>query len=452
MAADSRGPSRPPDDDLARRYRRYRLQVFVATWLAYAGFYLTRKSFAVAKVPLSHGEAAWSLADMAWVDGAYLTAYAAGQFLWGICGDRFGTRAVIVSGLLASVLVAVVCGLAPSVAAMGLLLCLQGLCQATGWGPLAKNVGEFFSQRERGWVMGLWCTNYAVGGFLATRLAGWAAEQWGWRFAFWVPAAALLGVWFLFLLWQRDRPEDVGLPPIEDFHGEPAAVVEAGDTLADEPEGSWQVIADVLRSRMVLLLAAVYFFIKQPRYLILFSAPLVIHERLGLGEKASSDLASMFELAGPFGVLVGGFLSDRVFRSRRMPLSVLCLVAAGLLLAFFPRLPPTYSATWAGLFALGFLLYIPDSLVSATAAIDFGTKRGASTAAGVINGCGSVGAILGGTLPGWIPGLVGSDAPVWDSVFVGLSISMFAAAALLLPQWNALPPTAAALPKKDASR
>jgi len=435
--------ARSADPGLAARYRGYRVRVFCATWLAYAGFYLTRKSFSVAKVPLSQGEGAWSLTDMAWVDGGYLTAYALGQFVWGICGDRFGTRAVILIGLLASVIVATLSGFTSSVAVMGVLLAAQGLCQATGWGPLAKNVGEFFSQRERGWVLGIWCTNYALGGFLATRLAGWGAEQMDWRWAFWLPAAVLLVIWFVFLLLQRDRPEDVGLPPIEEFHGEPVAVVEAGDTPADEPEGSWRVITDVLRSPMVLLLSAVYFFLKQPRYLILFSAPLLIHERLGLAEKASSDLASIFDLAGPFGVLLGGYLSDRVFRSRRMPLSILCLVGAGLLMALFHRLPATYGAMWAGLFSLGFLLYIPDSLVSATAAVDFGTKRGASTAAGVINGCGSVGAIVGGTLPGLVERMVGPGVPVWNTVFAGLSFSMFAAACLLVPQWNAVPPTAA---------
>jgi sugar phosphate permease len=39
-----------------RRYERWRLQVFAATWLAYFGFYLTRKSFSVAKVELVKSE------------------------------------------------------------------------------------------------------------------------------------------------------------------------------------------------------------------------------------------------------------------------------------------------------------------------------------------------------------------------------------------------------------
>jgi len=36
------------------RYERWRWKVFFATWLAYGGFYLTRKSFSVAKIDLAH--------------------------------------------------------------------------------------------------------------------------------------------------------------------------------------------------------------------------------------------------------------------------------------------------------------------------------------------------------------------------------------------------------------
>src|SRR5438067_11512163 len=108
-----------------------------------------------------------------------------------------------------------------SVAAMLILFsAFQGLCQSTGWAPLIKNVGAFFSQRERGTIMGLWCTNYAIGGLIASYLAGKFGEMFGWRFAFWVPALALVLVGILFVLLQRNRPEDIGLPPIEVYHGE----------------------------------------------------------------------------------------------------------------------------------------------------------------------------------------------------------------------------------------
>ena len=53
-------------------------------------------------------------------------------------------------------------------------------------------------------------------------------------------------------------------------------------------------------------------------------------------------------------------------------------------------------------FLIGVFLFGPDSMISATASIDFGTKRGAGTATGFVNGIGSIGGILGGYLPGEI--------------------------------------------------
>ena len=67
-------------------------------------------------------------------------------------------------------------------------------------------------------------------------------------------------------------------------------------------------------------------------------------------------------------------------------------------------------------FLIGVFLYGPDSMVSATAAIDFGTKRGAGSATGFINGVGSIGAILGGYLPG-----IMTDKESW-SLFLAISL------------------------------
>lgn len=429
-------------DETVRRYRSLRIQVFAITWLAYVGFYLTRKAFSVAKVELQNDDVlGMSTQDMAWIDGAYLTMYAIGQFAWGACGDRFGTRKVIVVGMLASIVVAVAMGGTSLVWLMGALFCLQGACQSTGWAPLAKNIGEFFSQNERGRVMGFWCTNYALGGVVASALAGWAAESFGWQFAFWVPAAVLFGIWLLFVRLQRNRPEDVGLPSIEDYHGIPTSVIQEGETAEDLPEGSWKTIREVLTNRMVWLLSGVYLLLKPTRYLILFWSPVYINERLGSGAAESGILGSMFDLAGPVSVLFGGYVSDIFFGSKRMPISIIALLIVATCLFLFPLLPDTRLAIGLGFFVLGFFLYIPDSLVSGTAAIDFGTKQGASTAAGMVNGFGSIGAIAGGTMPGWIGGLVADPAQIWPYIFTSLAFTILLGALLLVPQWNALPPT-----------
>ena len=79
-------------------------------------------------------------------------------------------------------------------------------------------------------------------------------------------------------------------------------------------------------------------------------------------------------------------------------------------------------------------------MMSGTAAVDFGTKKAAGTAAGFINGFGSFGQILGVALPGylmvWFPG---ADTTV--ILFYGFSAAAFLAGLLLVPFWNRVPAT-----------
>jgi len=442
----------PNPSTLDARYHYWRWRIFFITWLAYVGFYLTRKSFAVAKVELAKPEVmGLGLGEMAWVDIVYAAAYAAGQFVWGMCGDRFGTRRVVLCGMMASVLTGAVMGASSWVVLMGVLFCFQGVCQSTGWAPLSKNICNFFSQGERGRIMGFWATNYAIGGVIASALAGLAIE-WGgsWRYAFWVPAGVLLCIWGLFVRWQRNRPEDVGLPPIEDYKGEARAVLTGDSKEAEAAEGTWRLIWQVMRNRMVLLLAGVYFFMKPTRYLILFWSPLYVNQKLGTGAAESGVLGSLFELAGPLGVLAGGFLSDKVFATRRMPAAIISLFVVAAVLFVFNGLPATAWSMGLGFLFIGFFLYMPDSLVSATAAIDFGTRQGASTASGMINGFGSIGAMIGVALPGILEGWLGEGADIWPYVFPILGSTLIVAAVLLLPQWNTLPATAEDKGEKSA--
>src|SRR6266404_4217739 len=90
------------------KYERWRWQIFSITWLAYAGFYLTRKAFSVAKNELKKPEVmGMTRGDMSWIDGANSVAYALGQFLFGTLGDKLGTRIIILVGMLASVMASV---------------------------------------------------------------------------------------------------------------------------------------------------------------------------------------------------------------------------------------------------------------------------------------------------------------------------------------------------------
>ena len=419
-------------------YERWRWTVFAVTWVSYAGFYLTRKGLSVAQIGmLKDPHLHIDKAALGAIDAALLTAYAIGQFVWGISGDKLGARKVVMWGLLASVAAGLAMGASSTVLAFSVIFFIQGLCQSTGWAPLTKNMGCWFSRRERGRVFGWWCTNYAIGGMIASPFAGLAAEHFlSWRYAFYVPAATLFFIWVLFVIFQRNRPEDMGLCPIEEYHAEPPAVL-AADAPKEAEEGSWQAVFEVMKNRMVLLLSAVYFFLKPTRYAILLWGPLIVSEKLGTGMAKSGLISVVFEAAGPIGVLASGYISDKLLQSRRMPVCVVSLLLLSAVLFSSDMLTGSVWAMGIFLFLVGFFLFGPDSLIVGTAAVDFGTKKGASTAAGLINGFGSIGAILGGSLPGVISQKYG-----WDVLFYILGASVLVSGLLLLPKWNAVPPTA----------
>ncbi len=123
-----------------------------------------------------------------------------------------------------------------------------------------------------------------------------------------------------------------------------------------------------------------------------------------------------------------------------MPYSIISMLLLAVLLFFFNDMAAVQSklVTAGLLFLVGFLIFGPDSLVSATAAVDFGTRKGASTASGLINGMGSIGAVAGGTIPGFF-----KDSWGWEGVFTFLAVSVLIAGLLMIPKWNALPDTAA---------
>jgi OPA family sugar phosphate sensor protein UhpC-like MFS transporter len=411
--------------------QRWRVQIFLITWLAYAAFYFTRKAFSVAKLGIGE-DPSFELdkAAMANLDALYLAAYAVGQFTWGIFSDRFGPRVVVLGGLVISSLAALVMGTFATLPIFATCMVVQGLAQSTGWSGLCKNIGSFFATRERGRVLGYWSTCYAFGGLVATPFAGWWAYQvfHDWRMAFISSALVVFGVAVLFFLLQRNKPEDVGLPPVE--------AATTPERKADTPhEGHWNALRKVLKNRTVLVLGLAYFLLKPARYAILLWGPVIVYERMpAIGKVASAIVPTAFELAGLVGPILIGYASDKLFGARRMPACVLSLVALTACLALFvPAMQSGSLYLVVGLlFMMGMTLYGPDSMLSGSAAIDFGTQDGAGTAAGFVNGCGSIGAILGGLLPGYFDTV---------TVFLVFTAAALLASLMLVPFWNSRPQT-----------
>lgn len=420
------------DIDLKRKYRFWRLSTFVICCLAYAGLYLTRKAFAIAKIGMKDDQLFAHVENLntqfSLMDTSYLIAYAIGQFIWGISGDRYGTRIVVLGGMSVSVLSAWLMGVSTMIWVMIILLIFQGLAQSTGWAPIMKNLCSFYSRNERGRVIGLFCMSYSLGAYLASWYAGYIGDHFGWKNIFIVSASTLLGIIILFYFFQRNRPEDVKLPPIEIYHG---FVEESSIDSESKMDSKWSDVAESFKNPMTLFLGSLYFLLKPTRYAIMFWGPLYVHGKLAGSMVNSALVSGMFFLAGPLGAYLGGEVSDRFYQSRRMPVCAIGLICLSVVMFCMDYLPSTSLSLSVGMFLAGFFLYAVDIIICGVAAVDFSSSQGRSTAAGIVNGMGSVGAIAGGAIPGLF-----HESWGWDGVFLLFSVCSFVAACLVLPKWN----------------
>jgi sugar phosphate permease len=373
----------------ARAARRGLVTAFAITWLAYATYYLGRKGFSVSKAAIAR-ELGVGTDVLAGIDTAYLAAYAFGQVPSGVVADRFGPRVLVGFGLLASALACAAFGLAHGALALALCFGLNGLAQSTGWPGTTQAMATWTTPANRGRVMGVWSTCYQVGGVAATALATYALAREGWRAAFFWPAICLGGMGVLVLMTLRPRPRAV-LP----------TDAPASEPRAPRPQSIYAEAKSALRVPALYSYGAAYFCIKLIRYSLLFWLPYYLHTAAGLDEVESGYLSTSFELGGVLGSIGLGVISDRaqrrgVKRARSAAVSLLLLAIA---LVAYARLGQASMLVHFALMALiGALLFGPDALISGAAAQDAGGEAQAATAVGVVNGMGSLGALLQGAL------------------------------------------------------
>jgi sugar phosphate permease len=370
-------------------HRSWRARVFIATWLSYVGFYFCRKPFSIAKdaIEVQNGWDKATTVGNIWA--AYLIAYAIGQFLASRVGTWLGPRLNLLIGMALSVVVTVAMGITLSPWVMAGLVFVNGIAQATGWSGNVGTMANWFHKHERGRVMGIWATNFQVGSLasafaLGAVLGDGKAETQPWQWCFYVGAAVLAVVWVQFYVLQRNAPEDVGLPAIDD----PVTVVDEAKTPAAEKltREQWT---------NVMIVSGFYFFAKLIRYTVWSWSAYFLAKNYGLSGKKAAIYSVIFDAAGLPGVFLTGWISDRFFGSKRATAALIMMLgmtAMALLLVLFGDRGVGVFSLLLG--AVGFFLYGPDALLSGAGAMDIGSRKTALFATATIAMFGALGPIV----------------------------------------------------------
>lgn len=406
--------------------KRWRLQIFALTWLAYFGMYFCRKNFSVV-MPVLSRELNTSKEEFAFVITIYSITYMLGQFLNGYLSDRHGPRLIVGIGLLVSFISNLMMGWMGTVGSFVFLMGLNGFGQSAGWSGLIKNLTPWFRKKERGVIMSYWTTCYVIGGMAATAFATyWLGNQnimseLSWRRAFLAPSILLLTISLTYIVFARNNPTDVGQEPFEK---------NTGTKKGKRKEKEAQLA--VLKNGAVWIAAAMYFFVKFTRYAFLFWLPLYLSEALLYSDERAGYTSIAYEAFGFLGILAAGYASDYLFKTRRFPVSSIMLFGLAFVLFLQPYLSPLgILPTILSIGLIGFFTYGPDSLMSGAAAMDIGKNHGAALAAGLINGIGSAGQLFSPFAVAYI-----SDRYGWDALFQLFVLVALVAALLLILKWN----------------
>jgi MFS transporter, OPA family, glycerol-3-phosphate transporter len=338
------------------------------------------------------------------------------KFLMGSVSDRSNPRWFMPLGLLGSCAVLLVCGFVKEIyTSLFLMVALQtlnGWFNGMGWAPCGKTMVHWWSTKERGRVVATWNVAHNLGGGLVAGIAFYGMTlfgDWGAKFYFnaFVAAGVAIGIWFLL----RDTPQSCGLPPVEEYKDDypPNYSAEHERVLTFREI----FLGHVLNNKAVWAIAFANAFAYFVRYGVVDWIPTYLQTAKGFSFAESTVAWSIFEYSAIPGTILCGWMSDKVFKGRRAPATMLfmALTLVAVVVYGLNRRGPLW-IDQAALFAIGFFVYGPIMIIGLHA-MDLVPKKAAGTAAGFTGFFGYVfGSAVAGTGVGWI-----ADRWGWTGVF-----------------------------------
>jgi OPA family glycerol-3-phosphate transporter-like MFS transporter len=384
----------------ARGFTRSQILTLALLTLGYAGYYFCRANFSVAKPLLieelsAGGKMTADQAKVALGGIASLAtfAYAFGKFVSGSLADFWGGRRNFLLGMVGAILATVLFASGGTIPIFTLAWMLNRTVQSLGWPGAVKISSRWFAYSTYGAAMGVISVSFLFGDAASKALYGALIGQGvGWRGLYYA-GAAILGVIFvacLLLLHESPRDTGQGEPPVN-----PDSVFKAD---ADKRAGSLsELLLPLLRSRTFILVCVLSMAFTLVRETFNEWTSTYFVEFALLSKAEAARRAGLFPLLGGVSVILAGALSDRLGKAGRATITLVGLaITAGLLAALGvlhqgAALPATLIIA-----LVGFVMIGPYSYLAGAVALDFGGRRGAATASGIIDGMGYLASILAG--------------------------------------------------------
>lgn len=440
-------------DSTIKKYRYWEWRTILVLCLGYALFYFVRKNLGMA-IPAMEAELGISKTQL----GIFLTLhsiiYGFSRFVNGLLVDRFSKKKIMAMGLFLTCAVNLFICFSPKLNGMlnlldsqgkatlglvyliGSMWVLNGYLQGMGVPPCFSLLARWIKPSELATKQSVWNVSHTFGAGIVVALCGFILNHFGysaWYLCFAVPALiALVGVpvlWF----GLKDDPTEVGLPPVEKMDRTIASSCNEYNPLDNLEGGRYKKIVKkmVFGNPFIWIIAISNFCVYVIRLTILDWGASFLTETKGMDIAQAGGLLATTEIVGgTLGMLLAGWLSDKLFKSKAHRTCFFCIVFATLSFFLFWKCE-SVALSFVFLVLSAFFIYGPQALFGVCASQQ-ATKYVAATGNGIVGIFGYASSLVSGVMFGSM-----AEAGGWDSVFpVAIAFGLAGAVAIGL-MWNA---------------
>lgn len=415
-------------------YKKRRFLNWFPLGMTYAFYYMGRYNLNVAG-PTIMEKFGLTKAEFGVIATCGFWIYAMSVLFNGPLADRIGGKKAIVIGAFGTALLNLIIGIlflngwcTKIIVGMSLLYGVNQYFQSFGALSVVKVNSPWFHVKERGVFGGIFGILISLGYTFAYAIGGWVLAHFEWYWVFLIPTIVLTCMGVLDYLWVKDTPAQAGF---ENFNTGDAS---SEDKDIEKPLPMKDLLARMFGNKIIRTLMASEFctgFVRQG--LLLWSTAFLVEKHHVLTGSWLFQVSSVgITVGGILGGIICGWMSDKVFQSRRPPVAgifYVMQVIAILILTFTKS--PIVAAFMVGVSCIW--IFGVHGMLTGTASMDFGGTRGASTVAGLLDGVQYFASGFAGFGLGWLLQKVG-----WNAWLV-LPLFSIVGALLMTTIWHATP-------------
>lgn len=409
---------------LPKEFIKRRRLVWLPLGLMYASYYMCRYNMPIALKNIGD-TFHWNCEQLGWIITAMFWSYAIGQLINGLITDKIGGRMGMIIGAIGTCILNILMGFGAYAGFLTYFIIVWGLngyIQAFGAPAMVKVNAQWFKLSERGTFTGIFGFVIQLGRWSITLLGGYLIVKYPWSYVFWIPSVLTILIAIFGYFTIKDQPEDIGFLPVEQ----------------PSPEDSGKtnilfVLNKVLKSKVLWIIAGAYFTTGIVRHGL--DQWFIKYLQEGQHIKTDSSIfglaATGIPIAAVMGSFAAGIISDKLFQARRGPVAALMYFGQLLFLILFYFFSSSAIIAVIFLIILQFFVNGPHSLLGGAAAMDFGGRKAAGFAAGLIDSFQYIGAGLTGFGVGRIIDKFG-----WQGWILSLISFAFIGGVFMLTIWN----------------